>query len=314
MYAKYAYASGATQANILADICALLTGETNKANLSASCDQVNTEIIGTVAAGWTAHDNSAGTNVRVLKAPLADDAAQYKYLRIDTATAGQIKFYGNETWDATGHTGTNATANSTSAYYQRYNTAGAGYIYLWADARKVVAYTVYDSTTGDSSYGGAHVFAEGSRIQPWDTTTAAYPKGIMIPGGYAFYASGTKAAFFSRVKNRSNVDLTGASAVAFPTSVGVAVNSFSATAYFMVNTGALVPDADGNLRVGLMPLYIYDPPTFTMPVCDLSSVAGIWMGPTGILSALETVTIGSDTWQAIPAHAANNHMYMVKKA
>jgi len=315
MFAKFAYLSGATQANILADICALLTGETNKANLSASCDQANTEIISTVAAGWTAHDNSAGTNVRVLKAPLVDDAAQYKYLRIDVATAGAIKLYGNETWNAGTHTGTNATANSTSANFQRYDAAGAGNIYLWADARKVVMYTIYGSTTGDNAYSGTHVFAEMSRIQPWDTVAAAYPKQVIIPGGIGWYSASVRGIYVCRVKNRSNTDLTGASAVAFPMTVGCAFGTdFNTSTRFMVNTGALVPDESGALRVGLMPVYIGDSTLFTMPVTDISSVAGVWVGPVGILSALETVTIGSDTWQAVPAHATSGIMYLVKKA
>lgn len=56
MYTKYVYNAGATSDNIKNDIIAILTGETNKANLSASCNKSSTDIFSTIAAGWTSHD------------------------------------------------------------------------------------------------------------------------------------------------------------------------------------------------------------------------------------------------------------------
>lgn len=65
MYAKYNYGALSTIANIHADICAILTGTTDKATLSANCDQVNTTISAAYnVAGWVTHDltaNSLGT-------------------------------------------------------------------------------------------------------------------------------------------------------------------------------------------------------------------------------------------------------------
>lgn len=54
MYCDYVYVAAANPTQISADIKALLTGETNKANLSASCNQTSTELYTTDAAGWTA--------------------------------------------------------------------------------------------------------------------------------------------------------------------------------------------------------------------------------------------------------------------
>lgn len=53
MYTKYSYNAGATKENIFSDLKALFTGETNKANLSASCNQATTDIVSNTAAGWT---------------------------------------------------------------------------------------------------------------------------------------------------------------------------------------------------------------------------------------------------------------------
>lgn len=51
MNAKYTYVAGATAANILADLVAILTGETNVNNLSASCNKPFTTIESITAAG-----------------------------------------------------------------------------------------------------------------------------------------------------------------------------------------------------------------------------------------------------------------------
>ena len=87
MYARYQYNSGVqatVQANILADLLAILTGEVNVSNLSASCDKVNTTITVDNPAGWVLHDAAAGTNAKAIKAPLADDQATFKHLVLDT--------------------------------------------------------------------------------------------------------------------------------------------------------------------------------------------------------------------------------------
>ncbi|MCP4696745.1 MAG: hypothetical protein GY862_07840, partial [Gammaproteobacteria bacterium] len=44
MYAKYFYSSGAAQADVLADMAAILTGETDPGNLADACDKASTAI------------------------------------------------------------------------------------------------------------------------------------------------------------------------------------------------------------------------------------------------------------------------------
>jgi hypothetical protein len=59
MYARYNYTAAATLVNIINDAVAVLTGETNKANLSVGCDQANTFILTTYnVAGWLLHDQT----------------------------------------------------------------------------------------------------------------------------------------------------------------------------------------------------------------------------------------------------------------
>lgn len=60
MFAVYAYSNSATLANIIKDIGDILTGTTNKANLSAGCAQADTSIATDyTVAGWTMWDNTA---------------------------------------------------------------------------------------------------------------------------------------------------------------------------------------------------------------------------------------------------------------
>lgn len=65
MFTTYNYSASATLGNIIKDIADILTGTTDKTQLSAGCDQANTTILYDIAvAGWTMHDraaNSAGT-------------------------------------------------------------------------------------------------------------------------------------------------------------------------------------------------------------------------------------------------------------
>lgn len=311
MYAKYSYQTGLIQSNLLNDLTLILSGTTDKATLSANCNQVDTEIISTVPVGWTVYDANPGANKKIFRAQIADDVAQFKYVELDVSTAGQIKFFIYEAWNAVAHTGTNKSANV--SYYLRYDTAGTGQVYLWADARKILCYTTYGVSLGDNAYAGSYVMAETSRIQPWDTVAAAYPKSVIIPGGQGYFSGTTRAIFFCRVKNRSNTDLTGASAIAFPMTVGCYCGQeMVSTSRYPVNTGALVPDATGVLRIPLMPIYLGDAPVFSIPVADISQVAEVYQSPTGIMTAFETVVISGVTWQAVPINA-NAMFYLVKK-
>ncbi len=306
MYANYAYLTGATQANILADLTALLTGETNKANLSASCDQANTVIVSDIAAGWTLHDNAAGSNLKVLKAPLVDDAAQYKYLMLDLATSLAVKIYGYESWNATAHTGTNVTANSTSSYFQRYQTAEPGVLHVFATARMVVIIGAYGSVVGDDNYRGASVYAEGSRLQPWDTVAQGYPKGLLVGASYGFTSS-NKAVYASRFKTASNTDVVGTSASLHAMSIGAANGSeLYYSSDFPVGSTMAVYDDQGNQTIPLLPFYVGDTTTMAMPLTDLTSVSGIGFAPSNKLANFEIVTINANDYMALPMFSSGS--------
>jgi hypothetical protein len=94
------------------DIIAILTGETDKNNLSAMNLPGGTSIASSYPAGWEIWDDDTGTiNEWVLRAPTIDDAAQYKYVRIRFYTSSAYLYLESqlmEDWNPATNTATNA--------------------------------------------------------------------------------------------------------------------------------------------------------------------------------------------------------------
>jgi hypothetical protein len=169
MHSIYGYISGVTQAQLLSDIVAMLTGETNKANLSAGCDQAATTISAAYdVAGWTVYDAAAGTNAQVLRAPCVGDGSQYKYAEINTNTSGQVFIGLWESWNSGTHTGTNLSfLSKTSGYGQRYATAAAGVIYISASSGRIIMYGVSSAGNGNSTNLSSCGILEFDRGYTW---------------------------------------------------------------------------------------------------------------------------------------------------
>lgn len=111
MFTKYASVASPAAANFGSDIVALLTGETDKNNLSIDNLPGGTEITSVHPAGWTVWDSDTGTSDEwILRAPCDGDATQFKYLRIRfyISTYMRIEVSLMEDWDAGSNTPTNA--------------------------------------------------------------------------------------------------------------------------------------------------------------------------------------------------------------
>lgn len=208
MYAVYNYQAGSTQANVLADLVKLVTGETNKANLSANCVQANTTITSTTAAGWTVWDAAAGTNTQCVRA-LNQDGTTYKYQLFVFSSTTVCGGYTVETWNATTHTGTNAVTQYTTTW----DAAGGGYFYVYATSKNIIILPW--TTTGYKAISGMSV-SEFSR----DTTPATYP--CHMSHGASFLGStGNTAAGICRIKNNNATgDTTNASSYIAAINVG----------------------------------------------------------------------------------------------
>ena len=63
MFTKYIFLPGSTVEEIYSDLAKLLTGETDRNNLSASCDKSLTRIVATTPAGWVKLSETATSGI-----------------------------------------------------------------------------------------------------------------------------------------------------------------------------------------------------------------------------------------------------------
>jgi hypothetical protein len=188
MFTVYNYAAGATQANVLSDIVKLLTGETNKANLSAACVQANTSILSTVAAGWSVWDASAGTNIQCLRA-INQDASTYKYYLLQFGSTTAFSAATAESWNAGTHTGTNVTPYAANTW----DSAGGGYFYIYATSKNIVILP-WTSTGYKGIVGSLFEFTR-------EATPATYPTAVVVSGTGFCNPSGATSGYSPRIKS-----------------------------------------------------------------------------------------------------------------
>lgn len=223
MYTSLFYNSGITPANLLSDAVALCTGETNVNNLSTSCDKVNTVInTSSNSAGWTIHDNSAGTNAICLKAPISDNETQFKYVVIDTNSTGYIYTKVYETWDSGTHTGTNICYGSnTSSYAQRISTSTAGRLEFSTSNRKLLLFSYQSNVYGCSSGNSFSGCLERTRLSPWDIIANGFPPFGFLTGTTLYLPrrvnlTGAEVTSSTTVEHLNYIYSTGSSLTAPP--------------------------------------------------------------------------------------------------
>jgi len=288
MYATYVYAAGSTAANILADVVKLLTGTTDKAQLSANCVQASTSIDASVnAAGWEVYDASAGTNARCLRAPIVDNGSQYKYLVVDTNSAGYIFFKLYESWNNSTHVGSYLAYNSDStAYSQRLNTSTGGRLEVSASARHAVVFSLQNSAYGSSSGSCPGGVVERTRRSPWDVIANGYMPVI------AFIGFGSYAAYEPRQVGETGSDETGSYAAVFPMHVfgggAASLTSMPATTIPYDSTKSL-------LRHAFSPISFVNPANGHLGG-DITSLCDIWLTTQTSGAAFDTVTYNSNTY------------------
>jgi hypothetical protein len=156
MYAVYTVAAaGATINQILNDFSLILSGTTDPAALSASCNQAATTILTTYdAAGWTIYDVIGGaTPTKIIMSAPTLEGGQTKYFEMSISTTTIIPRMW-ESWNAGTDTGTNgsnnntyglllaATANTTYTIY-----ANPRCIWIWKNTgTSIIGITEFDRT------------------------------------------------------------------------------------------------------------------------------------------------------------------------
>lgn len=309
MYAKYSYAAGASPSNLLADVVAILTGETNKANLSADCVQANTAITSTVASGWTVHDAAAGTNAQVLKAPLADDGTTFKYIKIDCNTAGYLKIGVYETWDATGHTGTNMAYNSenTTSHAQRVDLTSGGIMHIFASARFAVMCAQYGAAWGNSASGPSGC-VERTRLLTYDTVANGWPPFMYME--FASSAAGSDCAWHPRLMKRDRSEQIGTNTNCKTSSVA----TLTLSAQGITGVDQKVPDAADGTLVPFFPIYVGAVALMPAPYGEISSLCDIWWLPQSLASSFDVVTKDAIEYMAMQASTTAGKMFVFRKS
>lgn len=284
MYTTYTYIAGATAANILADVSALLTGETNKANLSASCDQTNTAIdVSSCVAGWTSYDASAGTNARCFRAAVADSASQYKYLVIDTNSAGYILQKCYESWNSGTHAGTNITYNSdVVGNNQRLLVASGGSLRISASERHCFIYSLQGGAYGTANSLGPSGILERSRLSPWDTVANGYPPFVYLGNINNVIAE-------PRSLNAAGADVTGSSAVVTP------IHSFGGSNITLPTTSVISNAGKSVFGHVFVPFGVCQATNGHLGG-DITSFADIWLTTYAAGSPFDTVVYNGNTY------------------
>ena len=125
MHAIIAWQNNLNASQAAGDIIAILTGETDKNNLSAQNLPGGTTIASTIPAGWEIWDAATGvTNEWVLRAPTIDDPTQYKYLKLRFFSSSSYLYIVHsimEAWDVATNTPTNETTD-VQLNYSRFPT------------------------------------------------------------------------------------------------------------------------------------------------------------------------------------------------
>ncbi|MEO5330558.1 MAG: hypothetical protein H7839_00935 [Magnetococcus sp. YQC-5] len=310
MNSKYSYAAGATAVNVLSDLIAILTGETNVNNLSASCVKTSTTIESITAAGWVLHDAAAGTNAKCLKAPLTDDAATFKYVVLDTNTAGYVITKIFETWNASTHAGTNMCFNSdVVGYQQRWSATVAGTIYIFATARFILLAGLYSGLWGSSTNAGPSGCFERSRVCAWDTVAAGWPPYYFCAFGDLAFSS-SNSAWAPRLMTKAQTTLTGTNAAL--TGQAGPMGSVSAMFTAFATVDQRIPDEAGYSQVPMFPITWINTANMPGPYGEMSAACDIWAIPAGVAANLDIVKKSGLDYYALQANNAAK-MFVVRK-
>ncbi|MBF0182622.1 MAG: hypothetical protein HQM03_21615 [Magnetococcales bacterium] len=304
MFATYNYSAGGTQQGVLDDMIAILTGESNVNNLSATCNKGATSITATITAGWTLHDAAAGTVTKVIKAPLADDASRFKYVAIiaDNGGSGSLQTNVWESWDAVNHIGSNkaygSDANNSSQRMSQ-TSAGklqlSGTVYIFASARFVMLCSNVNGNWGSPTNNGPCGCFERTRFCPWDTPANGIPPFVFLNLGDITASTYGANAYATTLIDKNRNTITGSAAT-----LNVLAGTLGTPSWvFQWLNGAdqKMPDAGSGFTVPFFPLTLVNSTCMPAPFGEISALCDVWLIPQGVATPQSTIQKnGADFW------------------
>lgn len=171
MFARLKYDSNDwTPSGVLSDIKDVLTGESSLSNLvGCTLDEVNSELVTSVASGWTVHDDISSTEF-VVKAAITDDPSEFKYVRFYVYNSFiYARLY--DDWNSTTHVGTDGSdpAGTTDIYgsilVAENNVSKGITLFLRATQSHIFATTLKNHVTDTNHF----LVSEFTREDGWNT-------------------------------------------------------------------------------------------------------------------------------------------------
>ncbi|MBF0182522.1 MAG: hypothetical protein HQM03_21100 [Magnetococcales bacterium] len=319
MYARYQYLAGAMASDILDDVVTILTGETLVANLSASCNKGFSSIESVVPAGWTLHDGAAGANVKVIKAPLADDATRFKFVEVNTNTAGSVLTKVFEEFNATTHAWTNLCyASDLVSSNQRVSTNTVGTLHIFSSARFLLLAGMYNGLWGSPTNAGPSGCFERTRPCGWDTLAAGWPPFLFLNLGDLAATSNGLSAYAPRYMDRARNTLTGSSAPLYgftgPFGSDGSNSQLSIFKLFSQLSGIdqRVPDESGGFVTPFFPISFLNYATMPEPYGEISSLCDLWALPQGVAANLDVLQQGGLDFICLQA-ASPSKIFIIRK-
>lgn len=165
MYATYAYNAGASMAQVMADVVALICGG-SVASLSASCNKA----LSTVAGAASPYSAPSAQSYGVVQANCLDGVSK-KIFRF--TLSGQIMLQAYDTWNGATNTGTNPTTARSALLID----SNPGTVWIVATDEILAVACSYGSYCG--------IGFEFKREAPFMAGTSRPCWGVVCTGGYA---------------------------------------------------------------------------------------------------------------------------------
>lgn len=271
MYARYAYKATATQAQVLRDLVKILTGTTDLAQLSASCDTANTSIDTAFCGTGNNFDvdpAAATATTQAFRMSVHDDPSTYIYatLALTTVTKLYLRLGITAGWNSSTHAAIAPSHMGTNLVDVTGLGTTAGAIFLWSDGKAVVVGASAVASTGLAA-GVAAIF-QFTREDAWRTTAngchpvCALGGGAWAVSGNGAYASSAPAclkqavsgAFTSVGSNNSNCCVLPDVPNGTDTSFGSGMSTTYSPAYTYSADLTAIPTLWG-IRAGGLPMY-----------------------------------------------------------
>lgn len=269
MLAKYTTLSTATLAQVQADLIALACGG-SIAELSASCDKVNSSILAnSEPIGWSLVDVAGPSNSRIITAKDIDN--NDKFVGLYQSSSTQLSITSFDTYNSGTHTGTNQSYGNSNPI--SFSSGVSQTFYVYSTSRNLA----FMNNTGSAVIGSF----EFTREAPFMSSNN-YPAHALV--GYWGYSTGLT---IPRIKNM--------------TAVGDSVNGVNVAGIFTVggnNFGSPYRDANDAIVHPVFEAYVSMNPTYyNLP---LGKLYDILMTSNGLGNFMDTVVIEGITYFIIP--------------